>query len=357
MEENQKKFLNVLNLAFSSNLEAVIKILSFAPQPEEALKLGENALKKLGLKQKTILNFFKKRNEINIEKEWQNLQKKNIKLIAKDEQEYPCLLKEIAKPPEALYVKGALLQNASYLACVGSRFPSDYGKMVTPDLTGDLANAGFTIVSGMAKGIDTLSHKAALKRGKTTVAITGTGLDIIFPPENKNLAREIEKNGVLISEFPLQTPPLAYNFPARNRIIAGMSLGTLVIEAKKKSGALITANIAVEEGREVFAVPGPILSKTSEGPNNLLKQGAHVITEANDILSIFDLEKAIQAEKEIKGDTEEENLIIKSLKNEPMSIDEIAKKTKIEISKINSSLILMEINGKLKKIGEKYKIP
>lgn len=355
MQEIQKKFLNALNLAFSPNPEAVIKILNKISLPEEAFKINENKLKSFGFQKETILNFLEKRERIDIEKEWEKLKKENIKLITKDEQEYPPLLKEIAKPPVALYIKGKFLPDETYFAVVGARYPSDYGKMVVSSLVGDIAEY-FTITSGMARGIDSLAHKACLLRRKRTIAIVGTGLDIIFPPENKNLAKEIEKTGAIISEFPLGTPGLAYNFPLRNRIIAGISAGTLVIEGRKTSGSLITANSALEENREVFAVPGPIFSKTSEGPNILIKEGARPVTEANDILAVFNLEKAMQKEKEIKGETEEENKILEALKENALSIDEIIKQTKLNPEKVNSALILMEIQGKIKRSGNTYTI-
>lgn len=355
MEEKQKKFLNALNIAFSSNTEAIFKILTHN-SPEKSYNLGEEQLKNFNLKKETILNFLKRREEINIEKEWQKLEKENIKIITKDENEYPKLLGEITKPPFLLYVKGELPTEEKYFSCVGTRWPSDYGKIVTPEIVGDILNYNFTIVSGMARGIDTLSHKEALEREKRTVAVIGTGLDIFFPPENKNLAKEIEKNGAIISEFPLRTPPLSYNFPQRNRIIAGISMGTLVIEAKEKSGALITANLALEENREVFAVPGPIYSKTSKGCNNLIKQGAHPVTSSEDILSVFNIEKGLEIEKEIKGNTKEEKLILDLLKINPCSVDEIIKKTKIDTGTVNSNLILLEIEKKIVKTGEKYYI-
>jgi len=353
MDEKQKKFLNALNVAFSPNPEAVIKILSLIPSPEEAFKINQSQLLKLGFRTQTISNFLNRREKIDIEKEWKKIEKQNIRLITKDEPEYPKLLKEIAKPPVALYIKGKLLPNEQYLASVGTRWPSDYGKIVTNNLIGELCQS-LTIVSGMARGIDSLSHKAAIERERRTVAVLGSGLDIIFPPENKNLSQKIEKNGALISEFPLGTPPLQYNFPLRNRIIAGMSLATLVIEGKKTSGSLITANIALEEGREVFAVPGPIFSKTSEGPNNLIKEGAHPVTEANDVLSQLNIEKPTKEEVKIKAETKEEGLIIELLKQHPASIDQIIRETKINPSKINSTLILMEIKGMVKRSGNLY---
>ncbi len=355
MEESQKKILNALNIAFSPSPESVIKILNHVSQPEKAFYLGEEKLKKYGFKNDSVSNFLKKRREIDIEKEWQRLKKENVRFITKDEKEYPPLLKEIAKPPIGFYIKGHLLSNENYLASVGTRYPSDYGKMVVSEIIGEACQY-FTIVSGMARGIDSFSHKACLLRGQRTVAVVGTGLDIVFPPENKNLAKEIENKGAIISEFPLGTPSLAYNFPLRNRIIAGMARGTVVIEGKINSGSLITANSALEEGREVFAVPGPIFSKTSEGPNELIKQGAHPVTKVSDILAVFNLKDAFNQEKEIKGETAEEDLILKILKEEMASTDEIIKKTKLDAGKVNSALILMEIQGKIKRSGNTYTI-
>jgi DNA processing protein len=356
MNLEQKKILNAINLAFFSNQEAILKLFKSYSAPEDVYKLKKEDLKNLGFKENTIEEFLKRRQEIDIENEWKKLERENIKVITKDEKEYPPLLKEIANPPILLYVKGEICPQENYLSCVGTRWPSDYGKMVTSDIVGDLANFGFTIVSGLARGIDTLSHKVALEKGKRTIAIVGNGLDIVFPPENKNLAQKIEKNGAIISEFPLGTPPLPYNFPLRNRTIAGMSKGILVIEAKEKSGALITANLALEEGREIFAIPGPIYSKTSAGCNKLIKEGAHLVTSANDILSLFNLEGGIKLEKEIKGKTNEENIILDVLKQEPKTIEKIIKETKMPASTVNSLLVFLEIEGKIKKTGEKYYI-
>lgn len=354
MDESQKKFLNALALLLGSNPEGVPKILSCFEKPEDTFFVSEEKLRKLNFQRETILNFLRKRGEIDIEKEWQKLERENVRLVTKEDEEYPRLLREIAKSPILLYVKGRLLPEEGYFACVGTRWPSDYGKIVTSELVGDLAESGFTIVSGMARGIDTISHRAALKRGKRTVAVMGCGLDIVFPPENKKLAKEIEKNGAIISEFPLGVPPLRFNFPLRNRVIAGMTQGTLVIEGGIKSGALITANLALEEGREIFAVPGPIYSRVSAGPNNLIKQGAYPATDINDILAVFDLGKVLKKEREIKGDTKEENLILNILKEDPCNVDEIIAKTKLSVAKVNSNLILMEVKGKIKRSKDKY---
>jgi len=354
MDEAQKNYLNALNIILGSSPERLIKVLSRFSDPQDAFNISRIDLEKLNFQKETIESFLRERKKINIKQEWQKLKEENVILISKEDNDYPELLKEIIKPPALLYIKGVLLQKERYFACVGTRWPSDYGRMVAPNLIGDLTEADFTIVSGMARGIDNLAHKAALSRGERTVAVIGTGLDIVFPPENKKLAKEIERRGAIISEFPLGTPPLKYNFPLRNRIIAGMTLGTLVLEGSEKSGALITANSALAEGREVFAVPGPIYSKTSKAPNNLIKQGAHPVTKVSDILSVFDLKEGFKKEKEIKGETTEENLIIETLKREPAQIEQIIKVTKLDVSKVSSTLILMEIKGKVSRTGNKY---
>lgn len=356
MDIKQKKILNAINVAFSPNQEAILKLTKIFPSPEKIYDLKYKDLEELGFKKPTIESFLKRKEEVDIEKEWEKLEKENIRIITQNENDYPPLLKEIANPPVLLYIKGNLLQNEKYFSCVGTRWPSDYGKMVTSDIVGDLANEDFTIVSGMARGIDTLCHKTALERKKRTIAVVGTGLDIVFPPENKKLSKEIEENGAIISEFPLGTPPLQYNFPQRNRIIAGMSMGVLVIEAKEKSGALITANLALEEGREIFAVPGPIYSKNSIGCNKLIKEGAHIVNSSEDIFSVFGIKSEERLGKMVLGKSEEENAILETLKKEPKSIEKIIKKTNLPANIVNSTLILLEIEGKIKKVGEKYYI-
>jgi DNA processing protein len=355
MEDHQKKYINALNVAFSSNIEAVFKILADF-EPEKAYNITTEDLQKFNLKRNTISNFIDNRAKINVEKEWQKLINGNVAMITPDEDEYPHLLKEIHKPPQILYVKGSIPQNVPCVSCIGTRWPSDYGKMITPDIVTDLSLEGIVIVSGMARGIDSISHKTAIERGQNTIAILGTGIDIVFPPENAKLAKEIQNNGAIMSEFPLGTPPLQYHFPLRNRIIAGMSDATLVLEAKQKSGALITANLALEEGREVFAVPGPIYSKTSEGCNNLIKQGAHPVTSAQDIFCVFGIKGLIKHNKEIKGNNKEENSILNILKSESATTDEIIKKTKLDTGTVNSAIILLEIEKKIKRSGEKYYI-
>ena len=210
-----------------------------------------------------------------------------IKTIATEDKEYPKLLKRILEPPKTLYFRGKLLPNENCFAIVGTRCCSDYGRQMALEIGGDLAESGLTIVSGLAEGIDTYSHLAAVEREKRTIAILGTGLDekSIYPQSNLKLVKKIlEAGGCLISEYPPGTHGTKFTFPERNRIIAGMSLGVLVIEAKKRSGSLITAMWTKRQGKKVFAVPGPIHSSSSKGCHYLIKKGATLVENANDIL-------------------------------------------------------------------------
>ncbi|GAH63960.1 unnamed protein product, partial [marine sediment metagenome] len=238
-----------------------------------------------------------------------------IKTISIKDKNYPKLLKEIKDPPEVLYYEGELKSEENCFAVVGTRMSSSYGKQVALEIAGDLAEAGLTIVSGLAPGIDSFSHIATLERGKRTIAVLGTGLDekSIYPQENLKLARKIlETGGALISEYPPGTRGTQFTFPQRNRIISGLSLGVLIIEAKQKSGALITANWAKKQGRKIFAIPGPIHSLNSKGCHYLIKhEAAKLVENANDILKELNLPLK-ELSSFYEGENEEENLILNS---------------------------------------------
>ena len=278
-----------------------------------------------------------------------------IKTINIQDKNYPKLLKEIKDPPEILYVRGEILPDDSFFAVVGTRMASSYGKQVALEIAGDLAEAGLTIVSGMAPGIDTFCHQAALERKKRTIAVLGTGVDekSIYPQSNLKLAEKILKTGgALISEYPPGTPGSKFTFPQRNRIISGLSLGVLVVEAKQKSGALITAHHAFSQNRKVFAVPGPIHSSNSKGPHYLIKKGAKLAENANDILRELNLPfPRFHLGKEIKGENEGENLILGVLKEGALDVDKIIEKTNLPASKVASTLAILEIKGKVRNLG------
>jgi DNA processing protein len=268
---------------------------------------------------------------------------------------YPEILKKIPNPPKILYFRGKLLKNETCFAIVGTRRCSDYGKEVAFSFARHLARAELTIVSGMARGIDTFAHKGALEVGARTIAVLGTGLDekSIYPQENLKLAKKIlENGGCLISEYPPETPGSQFTFPRRNRIISGMSLGVLVVEAKLKSGALITADWARKQKRKVFAIPGSLHSLNSKGPHLLIKKGiAKLVDNPDDILKELNRPCLTSGVKQLKGGSEEENLILEVLKEGNLSIDKIIEKTKLPPQKVSSVLSLMEIENKVKNLG------
>jgi len=276
-----------------------------------------------------------------------------IKTVSINDKNYPKLLKEIKDPPEVLFYRGELKPKENCFAVVGTRMSSPYGKQVALEIAGDLAEAGLIIVSGLAPGIDTFSHQAAVERGKRTIAVLGTGLDekSIYPQSNLKLAEKIlETGGALISEYPPGTRGTQFTFPQRNRIISGLSLGVLVVEAKQKSGALITAHYGFEQNRKVFAVPGPIHSSNSRGCHYLIKKGAKLVENANDILKELNLPE-LTSPGLMRGETEEENLILGVLKEGVLDIDKIIEKTKLSAATVASTLAVLEIKGKVRNLG------
>jgi len=276
-----------------------------------------------------------------------------IKTLSIKDKNYPKLLKKIKNPPKVLYFRGEILPEENCFAVVGTRLCSAYGKQVALEIAGDLAEGGLTIVSGLAPGIDTFSHLATVERKKRTIAVLGTGIDekSIYPKSNFKLTQKIlETGGCLISEYPPGTPGSNFTFPQRNRIISGLSLGVLVIEAKEKSGALITAEWAKKQGRKIFAIPGPIHSSNSRGCHYLIKNGAKLVENANDILEELGLTK-ITSPGLVVGEDEEENLILLALKEEPLYIDKIIEKTKLSAAKVASILAVLEIKNKIRNLG------
>jgi DNA processing protein len=281
------------------------------------------------------------RGNINLDEEWESLERENIKITAITDENYPQLLKEIPNAPYIIYSKGkAAINDAFLISIVGSRKYTSYGSQVALNFSRELAEAGITVVSGMALGIDSFAHRGALD-------------DDIYPRNNFNLSREIIGSGMLLSEYPPGTPAGPLTFPARNRIIAGMSLGTIVVEAGEKSGALLTAQMALDYNREVFSIPGSIFSSQSVGTNNLIKKGARVVTGVKDILDELDLNFSRgNKEKTVRQPgTMEEKILLETLTSDPLHIDNISKLTKLKTSEVSSALAMMEIKGWVKNIG------
>ena len=281
---------------------------------------------------------------------------KEIHLINIADKNYPKSLRKIKDAPKILYYSGLLPDESKALfAIVGTRRPSSYGQQATLQIADELADAGITIVSGMAPGIDTFAHKVAIEKNMPTVAVLGTGLDekSIYPQENIALSRKIiETGGCLISELPPGTRGTKFTFPKRNRIVSGLALGVLVIEAKEKSGSLITANYAKQQGKKVFAVPGQIFTLNAKGPNKLIKEGATLVNRAQDILDVLGVvPQTITKHQTFAVKNPTELAILTALKEGSLYIDKIIEKTKLSPPVIGSTLVLMEISGKVKNLG------
>lgn len=258
-----------------------------------------------------------------LERELELMDRNGISFLTILDEGYPRLLKEIGNPPPVLYIKGSLRESVLTLAIVGTRRPSPYGRRVAREMGRELASSGVCVVSGLARGIDSEAHKGALEGGGVTYAVLGSGLLNLYPPELKGLADEIASTGALLSEYPLLTPPLPGNFPRRNRVISGLSRGVLVVEAPLKSGAMITVSYALDQGRDVFAIPGSIYSPKSEGPNLLIQQGAKPILRSEDILEEYGIRASFtkRGRNNLDISEEEKRILDKLAVGEVFSID------------------------------------
>ena len=316
------------------------------------------AIKKLKVDAKTRDSILAFRQSVDPKVYLETVYERGIKVVSLLDRDYPANLRSISDAPAVLYYKGSLVpEDDLALAVVGARFATAYGRQVTEKLVSELVMSGLVVVSGLARGIDSFAHRAALEAGGRTIAVLGNGVDLVYPPENKGLADQIVKNGALVSEFPLGFPSVPSNFPARNRIIAGLSLAVLVTEAAIDSGSLITAGQAAEQGREVFAVPGAITSKMSAGANNLIKEGVHPVTDASDILQVLDIEKKQRESKgkrvrdKPKSKDKNEVKILDLLDGGTKHIDSIVRESGMRVEEVSSVLSMMEIKGLIKNYG------
>ncbi|MBI4035815.1 DNA-protecting protein DprA [Candidatus Daviesbacteria bacterium] len=330
-------------------------ILDYFKDPKLAWEADAQEFYKVGIPKNIIEILLQTRKTLEPESYAESIQKSGIKWLTILDKNYPNLLKEIYDPPAVLYYKGEINDwNKSSIAVVGSRKISGYGKVVTAQFTQGLANAGLTIVSGLASGVDSQAHLSAVLQEGKTIAVLGGGLNRIFPYENRSLTEKITAGyGAVISEFLPDASPLPGNFPVRNRIISGLSLGVLVIEAAENSGSLITAKLALEQGREVFAVPGPVTSNLSKGPVSLIREGAKAVFSPDEVLeelgvSSVNLGSKDQSKLKI---SEEEKRVLQSLENENLHIDEIGRCLQLPSAKISVLLLKMEISGLVVSIG------
>lgn len=339
--------LNLIDIG-SRRLE---KLLQYFPSPEEIFhSTKENLLRIEGIGEEIagkITNF----KNAALEEELKFIKQHKLKVITLDDAAYPLLLKKIYDPPIVLYYKGELRQadNLS-IAVVGSRRPSFYGLNAAESFAFQLAEVGVTVISGMARGIDTRAHQGALRAGGRTIAVMGSGFNYPYPPENQELAETIASCGAVISEFPCNIQPLARNFPRRNRLISGLSLGVLVVEAARNSGALITADFALEQGREVFSLPGKIDTPTASGTNGLIQQGAKLIRQVSDILDEFNLNlkrhpAKINREREIatKQLSREEQILYNLISRRAQRLDEIIESCNLPVNRVIHHLLHLQL--------------
>ena len=344
------------------------KLLEFFGNPNSVFTAKEIDFAGLSfLTRADIANLVNKGNREKVKKHIEDINANDIKIITFEDESYPEYLKNIYDPPVILYMKGNMPEEEKYLAVVGSRKATSYGLNMAEVVSRELSKCGITVVSGMARGIDTFAHKGSLSAGGRTVAVLGCGLDIVYPYENKKLMEKIIESGACLSEFLPGTQPVAGNFPARNRIISGMSMGVIVIEAGERSGSLITANCALEQGREVFALPGNVNSLNSTGTNKLIKEGAKMVTSLEDILEEIgayfsddnkdSFTKKLKDDKLLKGLDKDEVKVVECLKLEPAHIDSIANKTGLNIKVINSLVVMLELKGLVEQLpGKIYKL-
>ena len=332
------------------------KILQVFKTPEQAWQaaIGDYESSELPA---DILNIVRAHKEkINLEKEWENLAKQNIDFICQESAEYPRLLKEIHSAPFGLFVRGKIPDYEIAVAIVGTRKPTAYGLNIAKTVSAELAGQNIAVVSGLALGIDTAAHHTAVEARGKTIAVLGGGIDdkTLYPPTNRKLAHAISSEfGAVISEYPPATPALVPHFPARNRIISGLAQATVVIEGELNSGSLITARFALEQNREVFAVPGNITNPNAAGPNALIKQGAHPLLSANDIFDILNIAQTKQSgqAKKIFPSSSEEHKIMELLSDNPAHLDDIIQSSGLDTKIINSTLTIMEMKGMVRNTG------
>lgn len=353
-----KKELILLNMVEGIGYIRFKALLDEFKNPRNILKAPVGRLKSVkGIGIQTAESIKNAHSDYDIERELELIKDAGVKIITLFDSEYPEYLKAIYDPPVLLYIKGSFRQEDGLsVAIVGSRKCTYYGLNMAEKIASELAGYKIVIVSGLARGIDTAAHKGAVKNNGRTIAVLGNGLDFIYPAENKGLAEQILHNGVLVSEFPMQARPDKRNFPRRNRIISALSRGVLVVEAAKRSGALITADFALEQGRDVFAIPGMVDRFSSNGTNALIKQGAKLIENADDIIEELGIDRMKTGNKETEpyhpADAYEDN-IFNILSDKPCDIDTITQRLEVETRQAKLALLNMELKGAIKQLPGK----
>ncbi|MFA7532887.1 MAG: DNA-processing protein DprA [Tissierellaceae bacterium] len=355
MDITNRDIIIWLNSIGASNL-SIQKLNSHFLELKDIWEVDSDSILKIhGLSKELKTKILANRKIYNLEKLFKRIKELELNVITIYDESYPKRLRYIYDSPSVLYTKGKALNYEDIsIAIVGSRKSTAYGRWACEKFAKELVDMGVTIVSGLAAGIDAMAHKTALENSGTTIGILGNGINVIYPKKNLSLYKEMEENGTIISEFPIDMPPLAHNFPLRNRIISGLSLGVIIIEAQEKSGSLITAHHALEQGKDVFALPGNINSIFSKGTNKLIKDGARPLLEIEDIIEeIHELKNNIVPKKvdiDYSDFSDIETKVLKSLEEGPLHSDTIVYKTGLDISTINSVLTILELKGVIKEL-------
>lgn len=322
----------------------------------EAWQASESALQSAGLERRPLEQLLHARKQLNAEVEWEKVQRAGARVITLRDDEYPPSLRSLGDAPPVLYIKGTLLpDDQRAIGIVGTRKATPYGRDIAAQFSKVLASHRVAVISGLAHGIDAAAHRGALEGHGRTIAVLGNGIDTVYPPDHRELAKAITGQGALITEFPIGAKPEARHFPRRNRLISGLALGILVVEAPLQSGALITADFAIEQGREVFAVPGSIHSHASSGTNRLIQEGAKLVTSVEDILEELNIahekRQTHQVAREVSPDSPLEAEILKHLSADPLHIDDLVRLAGLPVSTVNSMLTILELKGAVRAVG------
>lgn len=342
------------NLVYGIGAVRIQRLLDVFGDLEQAWHAPVEELRKAGIGSRALESLLRIRATADLDDELGRLKDNGVRVITIADDDYPARLREIDQSPPLIFSRGEIIERDQWaVGVVGTRSPSVYGRSVAEEICSTLAQQGLTIVSGLARGIDAISHRAALQAGGRTIAVLGSGLGRIYPPEHHKLAREIVQRGAVISEYALDTPPEGRNFPPRNRIISGLSLGVVVVEAGRTSGALITADFAADQGRDVFAVPGDITRKQSVGTNHLIQQGAVPVTDPLEIMEVLNL-ALVDQERQLElamPDNPAERKLLEALGREPLHVDEISARCGLSASEVSAGLAMLEIKQRVRQVG------
>ncbi len=351
---NDKRYWVGFNLVKGIGAVRVQALLDRFGDLETAWKASLFELAGAGLSPKLAERVTQMRASVDLDEFVAQAETAGIRILTWLDDEYPLHLKEIEQPPPVLYLRGEItLEDSWAVAIVGTRAVTPYGRQITEELATVLAHNGVTVVSGLARGVDAVAHSAALKAGGRTLAVLGSGVDKLYPPENRALAEKIISQGAVLSDYAPGTPPESANFPPRNRIISGLSMAIVVVEAGDTSGALITSEFALEQGRDVFAVPGNVYAPQSKGTNRLIRNGAKALLDPRDVLEALDLTRNIERReirKVIPADSIEAALL-GVLGAEPVHVDAIRNQTGLPIEKVSAALTMMELKGMVRQVG------